>query len=349
MSNAIRIESIEQFVEQISKLELSKNHTRFFRGHSDKKYLLEPSIYRKNKDTGKQELIKSEHLITKDVLTECAEYFSPHDTLFDKLVKMQHYDYPTRLLDISYNALVGLYFAISNSKDELKDKNDGEVIVFDIPNDEIKHHDSDTVAILSALSLRDESFDLEEIISFSDQQAKIAQTFYMVKEFNSKSTYQNNEFNIEIKDEMLRLGFSSPKDLLSHLSNREYNKKFLETFNQQEQILRLLNDIRKDKSYFMPIINSNDLEKVICVKPKLNNPRIAKQQGAFLIFGIQSNKTSQANVNPEWVRARFIIDASKKEYILKQLEYCGISHQTLFPELDKQSAHIINRYKDSSK
>lgn len=47
MSNEIRIESIEQFVEQISKLELSKNHTRFFRGHSDKKYLLEPSIYRK--------------------------------------------------------------------------------------------------------------------------------------------------------------------------------------------------------------------------------------------------------------------------------------------------------------
>ena len=350
MSNAIRIESVADFVSALSELgECDRDKSRFFRGHSNKEYLLESSIYRKDKNTGKQEHIQNEHRIVKDVLTECAEYFSPHDTLFDKLVKMQHYDYPTRLLDISYNALVGLYFAISNSKDELKDKNDGEVIVFDIPNDEIKHHDSDTVAILSALSLRDESFDLEEIISFSDQQAKIAQTFYMVKECNSKSTYQNNEFNIEIKDEMLRLGFSSPKDLLSHLSNREYNKKFLETFNQQEQIMRLLNDIRKDKSYFMPIINSNDLEKVICVKPKLNNPRIAKQHGAFLIFGIQNNKSNQADVNPKWVRAKFIIDADSKNNILRELAYFGIRHQTLFPELDKQSTHIINRYKDSSK
>ena len=349
MSNEIRIKSISDFVKQISELELSKNCTRFFRGHSDKDYLLEPSIYRTDNKTKRKDNICIEHKITKDVLTECAEYFSPHDTLFDKLVKIQHYDYPTRLLDISYNALVGLYFAISNSKDELKDKNDGEVIIFDIPSDEIKYHDSDTVAILSALSLRDKNFEIKSIYDFSEQQAKIAQTFYMVKEFNSKSTYQNNEFNIEIKDEMLRLGFSSPKDLLSHLSNREYNKKFLETFNQQEQIMRLLNDIRKDKSYFMPIINSNDLEKVICVKPKLNNPRIAKQHGAFLIFGIQNNKSNQADVNPKWVRAKFIIDADSKNNILRELAYFGIRHQTLFPELDKQSAHIINRYKDSSK
>ncbi len=162
MSNEIIIESVADFVNALSELgECGKDKSRFFRGHSNKAYVLEPSIYRSDKDTNKKDVIGVEHKITKDVLTECAEYFSPHDTLFDKLVKIQHYDYPTRLLDISYNALVGLYFAISNSKDELKNENDGEVIILDIPNNEIKHHDSDTVAILSALSLRDENFEIK--------------------------------------------------------------------------------------------------------------------------------------------------------------------------------------------
>lgn len=359
MSNAIRIESIEQFVEQISKLELSKNHTRFFRGHSDKKYLLEPSIYRKNKDTGKQELIKSEHLITKDVLTECAEYFSPHDTLFDKLVKMQHYDYPTRLLDISYNALVGLYFAVNNNYGKDKktvncqecnqeniindDLKNGEVIIFDIPSSQIKYHDSDTVAILSALSLQNNDFDIELYQKISQENLLnnldiLRRNMEKNPNFLLDNTLIPERLSKEVDDEVHQRNCLSFNNSLFNAINNELNKI--------QEIINLLNDIRKDKPYFLSNIDYRDFYKVICVKPRLNNPRIAKQQGAFLIFGIQSNKTSQANVNPEWVRARFIIDASKKEYILKQLEYCGINHQTLFPELDKQATHIIDRYKD---
>lgn len=357
MSEKIMIKSIEQFVEQISKLELSKNHTRFFRGHSDKKYLLEPSIYRKNKDTGKQELIKSEHLITKDVLTECAEYFSPHDTLFDKLVKMQHYDYPTRLLDISYNALVGLYFAVNNNYGKDKktvncqgcnqeniindDLKNGEVIIFDIPSSQIKYHDSDTVAILSALSLQNKDFDIELYQKISQENLLndldiLIRNMEKNPNFILDNTLSPERLSKEVDDEIHQIKCLSFNNIPFNAINNELNKI--------QEIINLLNDIRKDKPYFLSNIDYRDFYKVICVKPRLNNPRIAKQQGAFLIFGIQSNKTSQANVNPEWIRARFMIDASKKEYILKQLEYCGINHQTLFPELDKQATHIISRY-----
>lgn len=58
---------------------------------------------------------------------------------------MQHYGVPRRLLDITTNPLVVLYFACTNDS-----KNNGEVIV--LKSCEIKCFDDDEVLILSCLS-----------------------------------------------------------------------------------------------------------------------------------------------------------------------------------------------------
>ncbi len=358
----IRIKSLQQFVEQITNLELAKNHTRFFRGHPDKKYLLEPSIYRLDKNTGKKVVIHSEHLIVKDVLTECAEYFSPHDSLFDKLVKMQHYDYPTRLLDVSYNALVGLYFAVNKNYGENKkqincqkcnqidiiddDKTDGEVIIFDMPNEQIKHHDSDTVAILSAISLQDNDFDavILNIISEYNMHRELSLRLKSESEIieflknNNHCLYKKFSYIVKEIDKL-------PKDETININ------KYIITnaYNSQQHIISLLNDVRKDKPYFLPNIDRNSFNQVVFVKPKLNNPRISKQQGAFLLFGIDGQKENQSVVNNDWIiskgEKRLIIDKAAKPRILDELKSFGVSHQTLFPELDAQANHIINRHR----
>jgi hypothetical protein len=55
--------------------------------------------------------------------------FEHEKTTFEKLVKMQHYSLPTRLLDITSNALVGLFFAVQKNNNC-----DGELIIFGVPD-----------------------------------------------------------------------------------------------------------------------------------------------------------------------------------------------------------------------
>ena len=123
-----------------------------------------------------------------------------------------------------------------------------------------------------------------------------------------------------------------------------------ECFNRSTEISKLLHDVRKDKPEFRPIINKKDLERVICVKPKLNNKRIIRQQGCFLLFGINEAKTSQAKLNEDWIKKdqnneKFIIPASSKKHILNELKIFGISQNSLFPELESQAKEILEKYK----
>lgn len=214
----------------------------------------------------------------------CPNDFSDAKTTFEKLVKMQHYSLPTRLLDLTSNPLAALFFAANQHPNK-----DGKVLIFKVPINKIKYYDSDTVSILANLAKRPEDFDIEDV--------------------------------------------------------RNLDKT---SFNQDERIQYLLHEIKEEKPYFQPAIDKEDIESVVCVKPKLNNPRIIRQDGAFFIFGIKGKKTIPANIPDEYLvtdeSSQLIINKQKgKEKILTQLARLGINEATMFPEIDSVSKYIKAR------
>lgn len=144
------VRSLVNFVRTLKKFPRDKNCEYYYRGHSDHEFSILPSVYRDN-------YIANEDKIFKEIILRTPQEFSNENTTIEKLVKMQHYGLPTRLLDITSNPLIALFFACGKSNG-----NDGEVMIFKIPKKEVKYYDSDTVTILANLSKQPFSFDISK-------------------------------------------------------------------------------------------------------------------------------------------------------------------------------------------
>lgn len=112
--------------ENLFSLEEKKNRLKelitegiFFRGQSEEFDFIIPSIYR---DIN---YIKNENNMIKEAEISYPLEIGKAKSQIDKLALMQHYGLPTRILDITTNALVALYFAVSGSNDK-----DGIVYLF---------------------------------------------------------------------------------------------------------------------------------------------------------------------------------------------------------------------------
>ncbi|MFC3169417.1 FRG domain-containing protein [Paracoccus fontiphilus] len=119
-----------------------KQGIQCYRGEGNKKWDLKPSVMRGLRSDAEKNIIS-------ELILEAPDEFHRDTTMFQKLVRAQHYGLPTRLLDVSLNPLVALFFACH---DPDQSHRDGKVIILDFEPPRIKFADSDAVSILCNLT-----------------------------------------------------------------------------------------------------------------------------------------------------------------------------------------------------
>ncbi|MCQ2377978.1 MAG: FRG domain-containing protein [Victivallaceae bacterium] len=247
-----------------------------YRGQANSEFDLSPGIFR-------NDAIKRESQMIRELKRLAPSEFVSLKSPLDRLIKMQHYGLPTRLLDITSNPLVALFFSCS---DPLYREKSGEVITF---YDYFESPDSARVDLYARLS-----------------------------------TYEGT----------------------THVELQKYTGS-PESFSNQENC-PIVDRIKK---YFP--------QKYLFVSAPLNNERIRRQHGAFLLFGLNADE----QINPfqketfdikksiitdlnDGICRSFVIPAGAKEKILGELDSIGINHAFLFPELEHQASYIKQKYLD---
>lgn len=135
----MRIASVIDYWREILNIRYcEKDEMLFFRGHSDKSYRLLPGAMRGDGERQESEFYHN-------IMVEYPEEFKKGEHL-SNLVKMQHYCHLTRLLDLTTNPLMALYFASEQYSDK-----DGQVLCFKVKKSDVLHHTSDKAMMLACL------------------------------------------------------------------------------------------------------------------------------------------------------------------------------------------------------
>jgi len=366
----------EMFASEAAAFDKGGKEVFLYRGVSNEKYPLKASIYREDRD-----LHKSEYDIYKEVLHAFPEEFLNDSKVVDKLVKMQHYAIPTRLIDVTYNPLVALFFAAGgfNASVNAGNRDDGKVIFFACNPKSIIFSDDMMTPLLIGLENRIKNYDscfITALNVFRKFLTKLYEQVDMLSESDFKQSTEalihniDKELNDAIKTEFIGI-WATISHLDSYINGRyktfwdrsptksfkdgekdfydalmiTYSENVLEYIRKTANELSLDIDASKFKnvSSFLEIFSP-----LIFIKPKISNKRIERQQGAFFLHPPVFHALNLDDFGP-WITSNnfvssIIIESKAKSRILEELRECGITFSHLFPELDKYHREIYSKY-----
>lgn len=311
----IIITSLSEYVQYIAKLKRESqgsNEKYFFRGQANKMWPVMPGVFRDDR-------LVAEHDLVLDACARVPFEFGEHKSSFERLTKLQHYGLPTRLLDVTLNPLVALYFACESCIQENHVEYNFENEMFDFEDEMEEKSEGKEV-------------DVQEESVENKNNTEVDGVVYFRKGY----AYKHNSIEVDLISKLAEVDFHHGykiSKLASQVGNisidmGNYNKK--ETYNEFVKIIQ--------RNYF--------------VTSTSNNARLIRQNGAFLLpscFTVHLDEDAVGNslvyksvdtLNFEFDKLKLIIPYNCKQDILDELDIYNINKGSLFPELEHQMSYL---------
>jgi len=373
------IESLSEYLSKISSITCKTNDEiqYFYRGQRNEIWTVAPAIERDGFD-------KSETKIIESVLSDRPGEFINCSTMFEKLVKMQHYGIPTRIVDITSSPLIALFFACEQDlKDQNNNKVNGKVFVYSAYKNKVLDYNSDKVRLLANMT-RMKEFEYcpdvgyydrlyLQLIDILEKCIKIFESsnctlslkndteiFHLVDQI-----YYYEQFCLEA-DEVLKIKSWNKVEGLAQVykdnssiksekqdDNPEIDKLMLEFYNISERFINcnicMISGTKHCKRQLLSLIREE--------KPAFDDriiPADLKQN--YFVKGIKANERIKAQFGDFIITSRLsegveklhndeiLIDTKAKLSILKELDQLGINASTIYPEFTKYSDYVKEKF-----
>lgn len=277
----------------------------YFRGENSTSFDLRPSVMRDFATEVALELADRESEMLAQLVTAHPASFRGLISTFEELVLAQHFRLPTRLLDVTRNPLVGLFFASQPAR-ESDISHDGRLHVFAVPRRIRRPFNSDAVSVAANFAK----------LTYTEQRLLLTSNPRRGDIFPDRQGFPTDgNFDLDYRETITRLRHFIAREK-PYFEDRFDIRDFFKVFVVEPQ--RSFPRIQAQSGAFL----------ISAFHERFEADEILKFNADI----------------PIYAHFKFTVPCGAKSTLLDQLEQLNITEETLYPELETSAKTIKARF-----